>query len=234
MLIRNAIKPTVLCAKTVTSNAFENVKETKSTGSIPISENWLYRTRMQPVVKSPSKGVFDYSEEGPDWFKIQESKLVKDHKIENSKGYDGTITVLSRISGWITVTPESQNRQNRLARHGPIDKAKKGNNYQNVSDLAPAWMQTDVPRNKSSALKKVVPDVSLRKEHKRIFLFEKDQPEKSIYSYGDFRHNVNTAEEAQKYSANVAKVPVRFLEWKEDIVKQRFDKPVSSKIGSRY
>lgn len=208
--------------------------ESKSTKSIPLTENWFYPTRLQPIEKSPSKDAFEYSEDGPDWFKIKNSKLVKEHDIEKSQGYDGTLTVLSRISGWITVSPKSQNRQKRLGRYGPFDKSKKGNNYQNVSDLAPAWMQTDALRNENTAFANVVPPKNLRQEQKRVFLVEKEKPEKSQFSIGDFRHNVVTADEARIYSQGVMDVPKRFIEWKEDVSKQNFDKPVAGKVGSRY
>ena len=185
------------------------------------------------MTKSTWKDAFEYSEDGPDWFKIKDKKLVKDHKIEQSQGFDGTITVVSRISGWITVSPKSQNRQKRLGRYGPFDKLRKGNNFQNVSDLAPAWMQTDAQRNENTDYQNVIPPANIRKESKRVFLVEKEQPKKSVFSLGDFRHNVSTAEEAKIYSSNLVDYPSRLFEWKEDISKQKFDKPVSSKIGAR-
>lgn len=206
----------------------------KSDQKIPLAENWLYRTKVEPIKKDPKKDAFGYSEDGPEWFKIKDSKLVQDHKIENSQGYDGTLTVLSRISGWITVDPHSRNRQKRLGRYGPFDKSKKGNNYQNVSDLAPAWMQNEAQRNDNTNFKNCIAPFNVRKEQKRVFLIEKETPAKSVFSLGDFRHNVMTAEEARKYATGVSETQHRLIEWKEEITKQRFDKPITGKIGSNF
>ena len=186
------------------------------------------------MIKDPKKDVFGYSEDGPDWFRVQESSLVKDHKFENSQGYDGTMTVLSRISGWIIVSPESRNRQKRLGRYGPFDKSRKGYNFQNVSDLAPAWMQNEFNRNENTAFKNQIAPINVRKEQKRVFLIEKEPTPKSVFSYGDYRHDVLTADEAKNYSSGLLEAPHRFIEWKEESNKQRFDKPVTGKIGARY
>ena len=95
-------------------------------------------------------------------------------------------------------------------------------------------MQTDEQRNENTAFKNVLGPVNLRQEKKRVFLIEKEQPKKSLFSFGDFRHNVATAEEANHYSSGLLEVPSRLIEWKEDVANQRYDKPVTSKIGSRY
>lgn len=215
-------------------NEFCNENSSKSEEKIPVSENWLYRTKAPPVIKDPKKDAFGNSEEGPDWFRVQDSKLVKDHKFENSQGYDGTMSVLSKISGWITVSPESRNRQKRLGRYGPFDKSKKGYNFQNVSDLAPAWMQSEFNRNENTAFKNQIAPFNVRKEQKRVFLVEKEPITKSVFSYGDYRHDVLTADEAKKYSSGLLAAPHNFLEWKEESSKQRFDIPVTGKIGYRY
>ena len=218
----------------MSKTAFSNEASSKSEEKIPVSENWLYRTKAPPVIKDPKKDVFGYSEDGPDWFRVQESSLVKDHKFENSQGYDGTMTVLSRISGWIIVSPESRNRQKRLGRYGPFDKSRKGYNFQNVSDLAPAWMQNEFNRNENTAFKNQIAPINVRKEQKRVFLIEKEPTPKSVFSYGDYRHDVLTADEAKNYSSGLLEAPHRFIEWKEESNKQRFDKPVTGKIGARY
>ena len=95
-------------------------------------------------------------------------------------------------------------------------------------------MQTEAQRNKETGYVNVVPPNNLRKEQKRIFLVEKDQPKKSVLSFGDFRHNVMTREEAYKYSDGLLDKPSRFIEWREDVSKQKFDKPVAAKIGARF
>jgi hypothetical protein len=224
----------VICAKTVTKKDFSIENSCKSEEKFPIKENWLYRTKAPPVIKDPKKDAFGYSEDGPDWFKVGESNLVKDHRFENSQGYDGTMTILSRISGWITVSPHSRNRQKRLGRYGPFDKSKKGFNFQNVSDLAPSWMQGEYQRIENPDFKNQIAPANLRKEQKRVFLVEKEPTKKSVFSYGDYRHDVMTSEEAKNYSTGLYQAPQRFIEWKEEVKNQKFDKPITGKIGSRY
>ena len=193
-------------------------------------------TKAQPAAKNAKSTKVDCSVDGPDWFKIQEGKLVKEHDITKSQGFDGTVTVLSRISGWITVSPRSRNRQKRLGRYGPFDKSKKGQDFQNVSDLAPAWMQSDKERGENKVFVNALPPTCIRedKDKKRMFLIDRVQPERSVFSYGDFRHNVTTKEEAQNYSSGLAENTKRPFEWKEEVHKQRYDKPVTGKIGSIY
>lgn len=209
-------------------------RERRNNTAVDIEENWLYRTRMKPVEIDKNKDVLDPSENCPEWFKIKENPIVKNHDITQSQGFDGTVTVLSRITGWITVSPKSRNRQKRLGRYGPYDKNNGDVNFQNVSDLAPAWMHTDFPRKENNQYLNTIPHPCLRKELKRVLTVEKDQPQRSVFSIGDFRHNVVTAEEAIKYSKSVSNKPYRLIEWKEDIVKQKFDKQVTGKIGSLY
>lgn len=122
-------------------------------------------------------------------------------------------------------------RQNRLGRYGPFDKSKKGNNYQDVSDLAPAWMHIDGVRSKSTTFSNTKPPPNLRNEQKRIFLVENEQPKRSVFSFGDFRHNVHSSQEVVNYSKDLMEKPYRLIEWNEDVPKQRYDKPVTMKIG---
>ncbi len=37
--------------------------------------------------------------------------------------------------------------------------------------------------------------------------------EKSVFSYGDYRHNLPNKEEALKYSSKVSQMPKQFLSW---------------------
>ena len=53
----------------------------------------------------------------------------------------------------------------------------------------------------------ILPPPTLRKEPKRMFLFDNLQPEKSIYSVGDFKHNVITKEEAIKNNEGLSYKP---------------------------
>ena len=201
--------------------------------SVPLSENWLYRTRQQPVAKDPTRTLYDASEECPDWFQVKSTDLVKNADVAKAPGFDGTMTVLSKISGWITVTPRSQNRAKRLGRHGPFDKSKKGHNLRNVSDLAPQWMQTTAPEPPPAGYATSTGHPTMRDLKKQTFLVDKQQPERSVFSIGDYRHNVITAEEAARHMQTVSSQPKNLLEWQASWHRNS-ERPVTGKIGSLY
>jgi len=85
-------------------------------------------------------------------------------------------------------------------------------------------------------MKSVVPSTTnLRAEQKRTYLFDKEQPKKSIWSIGDVRHNVHTSEDAQLFNNQAqSNNVVRMMEWKENSSKQGFDKKITGKIGSYH
>lgn len=58
-----------------------------------------------------------------------------------------------------------------------------------------------------------------------------EQPAKSQFSIGDFRHNVRTQEEAQVYLKAAEPKPKNMFAWPENVSRQHYDKPVTSKIG---
>ena len=66
-----------------------------------------------------------------------------------------------------------------------------------------------------------------------MILVEDSQPEKSLYSLGDFRHDVRTLDEVQRFNQDAHARPKNFFEWKEEVGKQRYDKPITDKIGAR-
>lgn len=157
--------------------------------------------------------------------------------MSQSPGYDGTITLLSRINQWITVTPRSKNRAARLGRHGPFDRSKEGRNLRHVSDLAPAWMQNEHPAAPVIEYKKqpaypTMRSVSYKQDLKRTFMMEPNTVNKSIYSIGDYRHNVMTSEEAAKYQQPMSHKNKNIWEWKESPDQQRYSKDITGKIGS--
>ena len=111
-----------------------------------------------------------------------------------------------------------------------------GGDATKTSFLTPAWMQTGFEKNKTDAMKGIMPvTVNLRQENNRMFLCEKDQPQKSVWSFGDFRHNVHSKELAKEYAhQTTSNKVVRMMEWKEQPTAQGFDKPVAAKIGSYH
>jgi hypothetical protein len=60
---------------------------------------------------------------------------------------------------------------------------------------------------------------NLRCENKRVLIAEKNEPAKSIFSYGHMRHNVLTKSEADNAARAISMQPTRLLEWKEEISK---------------
>lgn len=222
-------------SKTVTLSNYVGLSSTAQESRVipsPLGENWLYMSHSRHMPSNSCKNRSSISESTPDWFKISETPSVKNHSIENSIGFDGTVTVLSRISGWMTVSPSSRNRAKRLARHFPFDKSKKGPEMQNNSDLAPTWMQSKYPRNQPEKFKVSLPHPCQRKERKRLILVEKEQEKKSVFSFGDFRYNVMTKDEMKEFEKGLSLEVSHLIKWDEDLKKQRYDKKVTRKIGS--
>ena len=61
---------------------------------------------------------------------------------------------------------------------------------------------------------------------------EKEQEKKSVFSFGDFRHNVMTKEEVKEFEKGLKLEASNLIKWNEDLIKQRYDKKLSGKIGS--
>lgn len=95
-------------------------------------------------------------------------------------------------------------------------------------------MQTQFSRNEETEFKNQLAPVNVRQENKRVFLIDKAEGLKSAFSVGDFKHNVITADEAKGSIMGLSEVQRRMFEWKEDIGKQNYDKPVAGKIGARF
>lgn len=130
-------------------------------------------------------------------------------------GFDGTMTIISRNQGWITVTPKHKDRKKPVEKYGVSGDAAK------TSKLTPNWMQCQYPKNKSDAMKSHIPKTTnLRAEQKRTYLVERNPPTQPPVEV----HNI------QAVSNNVT----RMMAWNENPSKQRFDKPVAGKIGSYH
>ena len=191
---------------------------------MPLNENWLYLTKPQRTSVRPEE-TFKVSEKSPEWFKSPNPNA------DFSK--EGTITLFSRLSGWIYVSGESRNRKHRLGKREVSCESGKGS-IQDVSNLAPGWMQREnASVERSVKFKNFKPPAVLRQERKRMILVDQDQPEKSIFSIGDFRHDIRTSEEVLLYNQGASNMPKSFYGWKEDMSKQGYDKPITEKIGAR-
>ena len=76
---------------------------------------------------------------------------------------------------------------------------------------------------------------NLRCESNRVIIAEKNDLPKSIFNIGQYRHNVMSKDDiASKIVGKITDKPVRLLEWKEETMKQKFDKKIAFKIGQNY
>lgn len=144
----------------------------------------------------------------------------------------GMVTVVSKIQGWITLTPRSMNRRK------PLERGGNANDNTKTSILTPSWMQIPVDKEavpKDDNFKQTIFG-NLRAEAKRTFLADKEQPKRSVFAMGGFnRHNVTFGDMAERSMQNpmLTNRPVNLFEWKEDPAKQNYDrKPITNKIGS--
>lgn len=235
---RLAHKPSEIASSTCEKSTFESRKATQGEveRTVPVKDQELYITKNNGKKAGPVVDVQNNSEDVPDWWKVRESALVQNSDVTKAEGFDGTITLISRVHQWITVTPTSKNRTKRLGRFGPFNNTQS-HDFNEVSDLAPAWMQTTQAKSQKVPYRKMLGNLIFRavryiQDKHRTFMVDSEEPEKSIYSYGDYRHNVTSCEDAQNYSQGIPLKTKNILEWKEDTTKQKYDKPVASKVGS--
>lgn len=138
-------------AKMIDKTNFENLRSQqldskRSTGSMRPSrgkeivesmlrqvtdENTYYKNKKHTFL---SGGPEMYNKTVPEYMRILDKPQ---NKVEpsNSIGFDGTITVVSKAQGWITVTPKGKNRNK------PVEKYGIGGDAAATSKLTPNWMQ---------------------------------------------------------------------------------------------
>ena len=190
-------------------------------------ENDYYNNKKHTFMTGSTQG--NYQKTTPEYFRILDKPQNKVDPC-SSKGFDGTMTIISKNQGWITVTPKNKNRKKPVEKFGVSGDAAK------TSKLTPNWMQCQYPKNTTDNMRSVVPNtMNLKKEQNRTYLVDKEQPKKSIWSIGAVRHNVHTNEDAQTFNNQAqSNNIVRMMEWKENSSKQGFDKKVAGKIGSYH
>lgn len=107
--------------------------------------------------------------------------------------------------------------------------------------LSPVWMQVEHKRPGPDPMKPFC-DLNAKKEANRTFLVAKQQPRRNVLGMLNLRHDVHSKEAADralqfaidKGHVSVDK-PDRFIEWKEERHKQKYDRvDVSPKIGSAH
>ena len=132
---------------------------------------------------------------------------------------EDTITLLSRYRNWLTVTPKNKDRRKAFER-------AKITNMEVTSKLMPKWMEIESKTDKNSdKFKSVEFNGALKqKSSKMMALVDKDlnpkktnkieyNPNRSVFNFQDFRHNVATKNEAKYYGAQVSQLPRKFFDW---------------------
>jgi hypothetical protein len=123
-----------------------------------------------------------------------------------------------------------------MNRRKPLERGGNANDNTKTSILTPSWMQIPIPSHvtlKEDPLHATTFGI-LKKEANRTFLAEKDQPKKSIFSLGAFRHNVPFADMAKEsiQSPKLSLERPSLFEWKEEPARQKYDsQPITGKIG---
>jgi hypothetical protein len=112
---------------------------------------------------------------------VNDFERVKEKAIQDKS----TVTVISKINGWITVDPKTMNRSEALEKKHIGDVKKP-------SLMAPQWMQVQHKRDEERMnMFKVVSTngSNMRIERNRVILTDKEDIPKSIYNTGSARHN---------------------------------------------
>ena len=155
------------------------------------------------------------SKDAPEWFNVVPEWKVKQFNDYIKKNED-TISIFSRYQNWITVDPKNMDR-----RH-PLEKSKVNQMIQ-TSKIMPKWMElTHTKCGKNPENLKSVEYYPIKQKCKKQMLWvdknlnvdrNKYNPQRSIFSYMDFRHNVVTKEQAEYYGSLVSQSPKKFFDW---------------------
>jgi len=111
-----------------------------------------------------------------------------------------------------------------MNRKQPIEKERLGD-ASKVNVLSPTWMQVTHEKPGPDPLKligaKTEDGIIVKAENNRTILVEKNQPKRSIFNIGSFRHNVHSNDLADQWknsavnSGKFSERPVRLLNWDE-------------------
>ena len=157
------------------------------------------------------------SKNAPEWFHV-----FPDWKMEQYKEYlsknEETINIISKHQSWITTSPSTFDRKH------PLEK-KKILNVEETSQIMPKWMQIKHKNNKKEDDFKSTEYSPIKQKCKKMMMFvDKDinppknkimkyDKNRSIFSYGDFRHNVVTKKQHKYYDSQVSQKPKNFFDW---------------------
>ena len=139
------------------------------------------------------------------------------------------MTVMSRVNGWLTVTPKNANRKRPLEKESPKNNpiGAYATDQLDISKLSPTWMQRNQERGRQMVKKhgfevadnmRTVPATILRGENARVFMVDKTQPSRSVFNIGDARHNLDVSSITRPVALGKTKGLEHFqkrLEWGE-------------------
>ena len=154
------------------------------------------------------------SNDAPENFQVITKEKLERLNKELEK--EETITLLSKTKNWITVTPKHKNRRK------PLESIK----VKNVegSKILPEWLQPKYHQPLSPDCLTHKSYTSIRNGLTTLQLVDKDngsnRNNKSIFSIGDFRHNVSFKDDMIKYQEGISEKPKRFFDW-DDV--KRYD-----------
>ena len=168
-------------------------------------------------VNNRTQTVYTFNRESnelPCCFQVVNEDKMK--RIQSELEKEETIMVLSKNKSWITVTPRSKNRRKCLENI----KAKP----HEVSRTMPQWMVLNSKYKQSNCNRKDifkgVDHISIRNGIASRELVDKSNLKsndwkcnRSIFSIGDYRHNVRSVNEVSKYQEGLNKEPKRFFDW---------------------
>ena len=185
------------------------------------NNNQMLKNRKWSLNKKMFK-PYKISKEAPEWFNI-----LPDWKIAQFKEYlaknEDTINIVSKQQGWITVSPRSNDRKR------PLEKMKAAN-MEVTSKIMPKWMEIKHKNVKRDENLKSVEYYPIRQKCKKLMVFVDKElnlpknkpvdynPNKSIFSIIDFRHNVVTKKEHEFYDKKVSQLPKKFFDWDDGTV----------------
>lgn len=124
---------------------------------------------------------------------------------------------MSKHNNWITISTKTRNR------NLPLEKIKTKSKDES-SKIIPKWMEIKY-KEKEKENFRVVPYYPIKQKAKGLtVLVDKNlnppknkytlyNPEKSIFSFGDFRNNVVSEEERKFNDDKVSKLPKKFFDW---------------------
>ena len=144
--------------------------------------------KKETALRASGAEVLRYQQNMPSYFRIMDDPKYRNVVHKQANGEPASmVSVVSKTQGWITISPKT------LDRKKPIEKERLGD-ASKVNALSPAWMQVSHKKPGPDPLITTAVKHGVRHEANRTFLVEKNQPQRSIFNLGSFRHNLHSVE----------------------------------------